>query len=51
MSESYIAAVIYYEIHRPQVLVVLSGGQYCAEGPENYYGKLLWEITMGNYYG
>jgi hypothetical protein len=24
---------------------VLSGGQYC---PENYYEKLLWEITMDN---
>jgi len=30
------------------LLVILSGGQYCAEGPENYYGKLLWIITMDN---
>jgi len=28
--------------------MILSGGQYCAEGPENYYGKLLWIITMDN---
>jgi len=40
--------LIYYPVRRT---IFLSGGQYCAEGPENYYGKLLWEITMGNYYG
>ena len=32
-------------------IIILSGGQYCAEGPENYhtmrnyYGKLLWIIV------